>query len=166
MYPLLLISGIPASGKSHFGRWLEKEKLFIHIDAEKDGKIKKLGLEQSWGYCFSHRNATPFLKAVQGLNNPVVFNWGFPVSCLPVINILKRAGFKIWWFDADYDVARAEFIKRGDVPVQRFDIQVPAITQNWAAIETVFSRNIIRTLEADGTRLNPEDIYKRIIDKK
>src|SRR5712691_7552921 len=38
-----LISGIPASGKSTFCRWLEEKKGFLHLDVEEDGVLDRHG---------------------------------------------------------------------------------------------------------------------------
>jgi len=46
--PLILLSGIPGSGKSFFGDWLAATKRFVHVDMEKDGKLEAQGLRASW----------------------------------------------------------------------------------------------------------------------
>jgi len=68
----------------------------------------------------------------------------------------------LWWFDADHKRARDVFIKRGYVPVEAFENQINSIRTNWKSIKGVFGTHIIRTLEADGTRLAPETILAKI----
>jgi dephospho-CoA kinase len=46
--PLLLIAGIPASGKTYFSEWLESKKGFTYIDVDKDPSMRFAGLELEW----------------------------------------------------------------------------------------------------------------------
>jgi len=51
----LLISGIPASGKTTLCKWLEENKGFLHIEVEE-----------------------PFVQALDKFKRPVAIDWGFP----------------------------------------------------------------------------------------
>jgi hypothetical protein len=48
----ILIAGIPASGKSTFGKWLAKTHGFIHVDMElpqtDPSSLRAMGLESEW----------------------------------------------------------------------------------------------------------------------
>jgi hypothetical protein len=62
----LLISGIPASGKSTFCRWPE-EKGFVHLDVEKPGVLERHDLATSWNDLFRvGASAAPFFDALEG----------------------------------------------------------------------------------------------------
>ncbi len=77
----LLISGIPASGKSTFCRWLAKKKRFLHIDVEESGALERHGLLTAWEAMFvDGASATPFLEALEKIKRPVAIDWGFPQS--------------------------------------------------------------------------------------
>jgi hypothetical protein len=94
---VLLISGVPASGKTHFGAWLERTKGFIHIDYEKEmPRLKREGLWPTWAGFLSSRNAKPFVEALRALGSPVVWDWGFPPEAIAAVGTLKREGFQIW----------------------------------------------------------------------
>jgi hypothetical protein len=159
---LVLLAGIPASGKSQFGRWVEERHGILHLDVEKDGRLAAIGLEGSWNRCFRLRDVTAFASQLRSLNRDVIVNWGFPVAWLDVVRQFKSEGFVLWWFGADHGRARQAFAERGDVPLAAFERQVAAISTNWSAIETVFRPNIVTTLDGQGNRSTPEDLLERM----
>ena len=163
---LLLLSGIPAAGKSHFGRWLEEAHGYVHLDVEKEGCLARNHLLDAWNRCFALPDVGPFVKALYRLGDRVVVNWGFPPRCLSVVQRFKAAGLVPWWFDADHDAARRAFVIRNDVPLQAFEIQMADIREQWANIEATFRPNIITTLAADDSRLPVEETYKVIREAK
>jgi len=159
---LVLLAGVPAAEKSHFGAWLEKHHHFLHLNVEKDGRLESMGLGGAWATCFTMGDVRPFVSALRATGRSVLINWGFPVSCLPVVQDLKTAGLALWWFDADPEQARAAFAKRGDVSGAAFERQMAAIARNWKAIEAVFQPNIITTLTAKGRRMTPEKLFAKM----
>jgi hypothetical protein len=162
--PLLLIAGIPASGKTHFSEWLESEKGFLYLDVDKDPSMRSAGLEAEWQYCLQSKYASRFASALRQRPQPIVLEWGFPVHYLSTIEALKREDFSIWWFNANHALARREFIQRGTVSLQAFEIQMQGIVSNWESIEAIFVPNIITTLDAKGKRLAVKQIYRRITE--
>jgi hypothetical protein len=159
---LLFLAGIPASGKSTFGRWLEANHGFVHIDPEEDKRLANLGLESAWAPCVTSADCSAFSTALRGFEKPVVFNWGFPVSYLPTVASLKRVGFSCWWFDADIAHARSAFLARKKGTAADFEKQVGEITSSRSAIRSVFLDNSVLALDQDGTYLNPEAIWSLI----
>ena len=163
MGEILLISGVPASGKSYFGQWLEKTASFLHFDVEKDGRLDHRGLKPLWDRCFTNGTVRPTRRSVACICLPhVVLNWGFPPECLNVVALLKSEGVSIWWFNADHAAARRAFIKRDDVSLECFDRQITKMTCAWRNIEALFEPQIITTLGPDDERVSPEDIFRRI----
>jgi hypothetical protein len=74
-----LISGIPASGKSTFCRWLEEKKGFLHLDVEEAGVLDRYGLATAWNALFdAGATAAPFVQALEKFKHPVAIDWGFP----------------------------------------------------------------------------------------
>lgn len=157
---LLLLSGIPGAGKSHFGRWLEDTHGYVHLDVEKDGCLASHHLVDAWSSCFASPDVGRFVKSLHRLGDRVVVNWGFPPRFLNVVQRFKAARLVPWWFDADHDAARRAFVARADVPIRAFRIQMAAIQAQWANIEATFRPNIITTLMSDDSRLSVEAIYK------
>ncbi len=109
----MLITGIPGTGKTTVGDYLEKNLGYLHIDVE-ERQLKNL----PWDF----RNLNPDQEKV-------VLTWGFwPKDPeIGIIKSLKDSGFKLVWFDGNRDVARREFNRRGSVPPQAFDLQVKRI---------------------------------------
>jgi hypothetical protein len=163
--PLILLAGVPASGKSHFGRWLEEQHGVLHLDVEEAGRLAALGLESSWNRCFQAGDPTLFVAQVKSLDRPTVVNWGFPIHCLSVVRRFKAAGIVLWWFDADPSQARREFISRGGVPLVAFERQIAAIAAAWNEIESVFRPNLVTTLDSSGRRAELEELRVRILPR-
>ena len=73
---VILLSGIPATGKSAFGRYLAHEHGFVHYDLECDpNSWPRPELEQLW-----NNDRAAFVAHVR--QQRTVLNWGFPVHCL------------------------------------------------------------------------------------
>jgi hypothetical protein len=163
MHKIVLISGIPASGKSCYGQWLEIEKGFIHLDVEQNGVLAQTGLMAEWTAIFaSGGSVTPFVVALRKLGKPVTIDWGFPPYWLSVVDALKAEGVEIWWFDGDRQAARESFVKRGTVQVAALDRQMAAIDGAWPEIKRVFGSHVINTVSTGGSYLKPEAIYRRM----
>lgn len=156
---MLLLSGVPATGKSTFGNWLEEAKGYLHVDAERDGRLQELGVHECWAEVFTSFDATEFVKRLKGMNNEVVFNWGFPTQFADVARALQNAGLEPWWFDADHVVARRLFLNRGGIPIADFDRFVSDLKRDWPKIEPIFQPRIVKTLSDDGLYMSPNKIY-------
>jgi len=157
---ILLIAGIPASGKSYFGAWLEKNHSYLHVDVEEDGRLASNGLLPAWNSCYQAGNVDGFVDALKRLRRRVALDWGFPPRWLGIVQQFKVAGIALWWFHADHDAAREAFIARGDVSIEAFNLQMAAIKDRWSDIKATFAPNLVTTLRADRTRLEPKAIYK------
>ena len=161
---LLLLSGIPASGKSTFGQWLAENKGFLFLDAEKLGVLERVGLRAVWNSMFvAGGSVLPFVKSLQQLGSPIALDWGFPPACLPVVKALKRASFEVWWFDGNRTAARQSFITRNTVPVSCLDVQMQSIEKSWQNIERVFRDHMIETVSAGPSYLAHEQVLDRIL---
>jgi hypothetical protein len=123
---LLLLSGIPAAGKSSFGRYLAREYDFAHYDLE--------CYPRGW----PHRDLKPiwessranFVAQLKVLHERIVLDWGFPATHVPWIKELLATGVRLVWFTADIDHARKLFEDRGGIDVNFFNDQVRAIQRD------------------------------------
>lgn len=159
---VVLISGIPASGKSSYGRWLAREKGFMHLDVEQPGVLRQTGLEAQWNDMFAAASVELFVKALRLAGPPVVLDWGFPPRCLSIVEALKNAGVDIWWFDGDRRAARESFLSRGSVSVHALDVQMAATEKAWPGIQAVFGSRLIETVSAGPVYLEPGIIFERM----
>ena len=161
----LLISGIPASGKSTFCRWLEEKKGFLHLDVEKPGVLDRYGLATAWDTLFdAGATPAPFIEALEKFKRPVVIDWGFPPECLHTVRKLFDSGVMLWWFAADWAVARRKFELRRYPHVQAFDIQIRKIKDALPEINALFGSHKEYTLASTGIYTPPETIWKSILD--
>jgi hypothetical protein len=160
-----LVSGIPASGKSTFCRWLEEKKGFLHVDVEKPGVLDRYDLATAWNATFgASASAAPFVHALDRFKQPVAIDWGFPPEHLDAVRKLFDGGVMLWWFAADWAVARRKFKERGILPVELFDIQTQKIDAVLPEINALFGSHKEYTLASTGIYTPPETIWKSMLD--
>lgn len=165
----LLIAGIPASGKSTFGKWLADTKGFLHVDMElpdtEPYSWGRNGLREEWEAFWKGLDRDSFIREIKGRASSVVLNWGFPPNpaVLPVVSKLKAGGVRLWWFDGDWLAARVLFASRGTKPVSDFDCQFALISAAWAQIESLVGEHVIRSVQPDGSFMDNAQIFSRII---
>ena len=160
-----LISGIPASGKSSFCRWLGEKKGFLHLNVEKPGVLDQYGLAPAWNTLVGvDATAAPFMGALAKMKCPVVIDWGFPPEHLDAVRKLFKAGIMLWWFAADWAVARRKFQLRRYPHVQDFDIQIRKIEAALPEINALFRSHVEYALPSTGIYTSPEKIWKSMID--
>ena len=165
----ILIAGIPASGKSTFGKWLADTNGFVHIDMELDdsvpGSLGKNGLRSEWDAFWQMTDCERFLEAVKGRASSVALDWGFPPNprVLSVVSKLKAGGVRPWWFDGDRLAARALFESRGTKSVRDFDHQFALISDAWAQISLIVGDHVVRTVQPDGSVMHNTQIFSTII---
>ena len=111
---LLLITGIPGTGKTTYGDKFAKEFGFVHRDLEDEQTMNRF-------------NAYPaqFIGELLNEKKSVVVTWGFGPDCersVFLVQQLRDAGFKWIWFDGNRSAALREFQKRATV--QEIDLYV------------------------------------------
>jgi hypothetical protein len=105
---LLLITGIPGTGKTTYGDKFAEEFGFLHCDLEDP---------QSFSRFFP--NPPQFIDDLLNEKRNVVVTWGFGPDHEPSVSRvlqLRSAGFKWIWFDGNRPAALREFQKRATVP--------------------------------------------------
>lgn len=155
---LLLISGVPGTGKSCFAEWLRERHEFVLYETDKHG-----GKPPSTEWIFQQRQ--------------LVVEWGFPANepylskCIELIQCWVDCGVGHWWFDGDRGAARASFLNRGTIPATSYgippgvawDAQVGEINRNWPKIEALFPpERSLRVIEAGPTYLPVQEIFATI----
>ncbi len=118
---VILLSGIPGTGKSRFGRHLAREHGFAHYDLEcYPHGWPHQELKSMWD-----ANRSAFVAQVRQHHDRIALDWGFPVSCLSWVEELQKCGVRLVWFDGDVAHARQVFEQRGRAA--EFDVQVAGI---------------------------------------
>jgi len=119
---LLLITGIPGTGKTTYGDKFAKELGFLHRDLEDRETLTHFIVDPS-----------QFVRDLLGENRNVVVTWGFgpddPAS-LNLVQLFRDAGFKWIWFDGNRPAAFREFLKRGTVPELDLYVQMYRIEKS------------------------------------
>jgi adenylate kinase family enzyme len=119
---LLLITGIPETGKTTYGDNFAKEFGFLHHDLEDNQTRNRF-------------NESPVQFIGEQLNEKknVVVTWGFGPDCersVFLVQQLRDAGFKWIWFDGNRPAALREFQKRATVSERDLHVQMRRIEQS------------------------------------
>jgi hypothetical protein len=141
---LILLAGIPATGKSEFARYLAREHGFAHYDLECYPRgWPHPELKQTWD-----ADRTAFVSQLRKHHDSVALDWGFPTTCLPWVLELQKSGVRLVWFAGDIDRARQVFVQRGGIAVQTSENQITDIQKaNFpASLDCV----VIERLQATG----------------
>ena len=156
---LVLLTGLPAAGKSSYGRWLEANKGFVHIDLENAKPEHADLINIWWSICQGSDSVEAMLHAA---GRPVAVDWGFPPHLYRWIQAAKDAGVQVWWFDGDRAAAHESFIRRGTVPVAALNAQMTSIANYWQNIEPIVGSSIIQSIKAGGSYEPPDAIFKQM----
>ena len=159
---VILVAGIPAAGKTSFGRWLSHQHRFIHVELENRAVRDGLKLADPWRLLRDRRSRGPLIAAVMGLGPSVVLDWGFPPAWLPAVKHFGDCGAELWWLDGDRARAREEFIACRAVPVDCFDRQIAKIDRWWSEIAAIFGMRRLYVFDRRGSRMAPEHIWAKM----
>jgi len=123
---IILLSGVPATGKSEFARHLARGYGFAHYDLECHPRgWPHPELKAMWD-----TSRSGFLAQLRvEYHDRVVLDWGFPPSASAWVEELRQSGAKLVWFHGDIARARQVFVQRGGIAVECFDRQITAIKE-------------------------------------
>lgn len=153
---LILLSGVPATGKSTFGRYLAREHGFAHYDLECHPRgWPHPDLKATW-----EASRQAFVAQLKQRHKRVALDWGFPVRCLLIVNELRAQGVRLIWFDGDRSRARSVFQERGGLALVDFDTQVADIDAAWYPMP--LNCVVVRALSAEGAFMEPRTIEHRV----
>ena len=150
------MAGTPASGKTSFGDYLRDKKHYLHVDIEEfDGSY----LHSVWVAALRLKEVSLFLNTLKERSHNSVLSWGFHLDDLQLVADLKKAGVRLWWFEADEARARERFLARGGVSLNAFEAQMKRIKNNRAKIEELFQPNILKTLRPDNGTMTFRELF-------
>jgi len=157
----IFLAGVPATGKTYFGDWLEKNHNYIHLDIENNESVISHNLQNEVSEFWNGNYDLLFCKFKE-LEKPIILNYGFPPEYLSFIKSFLKYGFFPVWFDANKNVSREKFLERGKIDIKYFNIQMAKIEKSEKELTDTFSKCKIRTLQDDGSRLSPEVIFSEV----
>ncbi len=153
---LILLTGVPAAGKSTFGRYLARAHGFAHYDLECHSRgWPHPELKATW-----ETSRQAFVAQLKERHKRVALDWGFPIHCLPIGDELRAQGVRLIWFDGDRNRARSVFQERGGLAVTAFDVQVAAIDA--AGYPTPLKCVVVQALSANGAFTDSRTIEQRV----
>jgi hypothetical protein len=171
MPQLLLISGVPCTGKTLLGSYLADEHGYIHIDAERNNgaDFDRTGIHREWDEFLHTGRGNIFVDAAVSLGKPMILNWGMPMNFLPIVPALQAAGMGAWWLRADRALARIAFTEREKrkpererIPGGCFDAQMDEIEKHWPQVQEVFQKHMVQGLSSDGSQRPAAELWDEI----
>jgi hypothetical protein len=134
--PNLFISGVPATGKSTFSRWLASEKGYVRCPSGEEPGLK-----------FRQE-----IEAAIDSRAPVVLEMGFLEGGFDLVEDLTERGFEFWWFDGDRDVALDNFLNRPNHPatLQNFRVYMAHVERHWTRYQENFEDRCLDVISGPG----------------
>ena len=142
---LILITGIPGTGKTFMGNYFQEHLGFLHIDMEEKPQR------------FS-RSTNKFLAST---DEDLVVTWGFSPVDLSAVQRVQRLGFFTTWFDGNRDAALRSFNRRGTVEERMFHIKLNNIEV--CQIVSHLQHVQVNTFDEDGEFRSQKDIADEIL---
>jgi hypothetical protein len=154
---VILLSGIPATGKSTFACHLVHEHGFAHYDLEDHPSgWRHQDLHASWA-----RSRSAFISEARQRDDGIVLDWGFPVGFVGWIRELQAEGVRLIWFSGDIAQARLNYEARARNDARKnnvadFDGQVCNIQK--AGFPASLNCVLVPALGPDGISMTPAQI--------
>jgi len=164
---LLILWGVPGTGKSTFAKYLVKEHGYVHIDTDVGGAGESKAAKAWRAVLNGTGSPEEFVKLACYNPKPVVMEYGVFADerSIALLDRMRDAGAEPWWFDGERAAAfkawqdenkkaRPTFVD----PMWHSVVRV--IEENCAALNEFFGGNMVRTIEAGPTHVPTDDTFK------
>ena len=169
--PILVVAGVPASGKSTFARGLQNRGFYYFTLNGEDSEHRTDDLQQeawlAYNRVFAGEATETLIAVIRRAPLPAVVEWGFPPNdrALQIVKDMRAHRARFVWLDCPTDVARKRFRKRerGNVASMRaFDQQMSLIDARWNDIAHAASPLIVNVLRDGRAVRSTNDLYNEI----
>ena len=146
---LLLLTGIPGTGKTEMGKYLEETQGFLHVNREMHSPPE-----------FS-KDPAPFLASTE---RDIVASWGFrPKEMEDVQGILQLVslGFRGVWFDGHRPWALEQILR--DRPQKEWEFYLQMFNVETSRVASWLSFPRLDPFRADGTFREKSDIASDLL---
>jgi len=164
---VLILWGVPGTGKSTYAKHLVKHHGYVHIDTDVGGAGESKAAKAWRAVLNGQGTSEDFVKIASYNPEPVVMEYGMFANPQgrELLRRLRDAGAEPWWFDGDrvaaFKVWQEENKKARPTFVDpMWHNVVRVIDENYAALKDFFGDNMVRTIEAGPTHVPPEDTFK------
>jgi len=104
---ILVISGLPGVGKTHFVDWLGRRGWgCLHSDDDPHDCRERL-------WAAARGDDEPLQEAAVRHLAGFVVEWGFPSISFHLVEAMIKRGYIAWYFDGDPDAALSCYLRRG-----------------------------------------------------
>ncbi|MBI4100412.1 hypothetical protein HY439_01595 [Candidatus Microgenomates bacterium] len=159
---IILLTGVPGTGKTRIGNHLKDTHDFYHIDLEDPG------INSSPEFIQFHQTSLNPDQLMQEINihgKDAVITWGFyPIAHDFLLLRLQHLGAKMFWLDGDRNLAKEAWRNRtARIPDELFDKQIERINNH--NIKGIFKPFNINTFdEVNKAHRDIEEIIKEIFE--
>lgn len=157
---IILISGIPGTGKSFLGDYLAEHHEFTHVDLEVQAGLQYLTLLQQ-------KDFDGFVEQVSNLGDRIALTFGYPPEWLPVIEQLAVRGVVTAWLDSPLIFSRKHWKPEPGQDPGTYTIQIAKIIDAHEKLDAFYGARKICVADSNCDDFRPvEDIATRLLGMK
>jgi len=162
-HQIVLLCGIPSSGKTEFGKYLKDKHGYTYISID-GGTWPDNNLRGLWSKVFDekrqYQNVEKFVCYLYENYENVVLEWNFPMDKIETVALLERQWCIALWFLCNTFVAKEKYIeKNGSNSGHLFDKRIKEIEDSVTTLNKRLKPTIINVLKGDKGFKTMEEVY-------
>lgn len=162
-HQIVLLCGIPSSGKTEFGKYLKDKHDYTYISID-SGIWPDNNLRGLWSKVFDEKRqydkVEKFVCYLYENYENVVLEWNFPMDKIETVALFERQWCIALWFLCNTFVAKEKYIeKNGSNSDHSFDKRIKEIEDSITTLNKRLKPTIINVLKEDKSFKTMEEIY-------